>query len=102
MVAHVRVVDGALAGFAEYRMRGSNVTVFTHTEVDDAFAVDVVRNLEALGEKSNGFLFDFAPDEPMKTFRNLWRDHPHWPKRLGGLLLAVARRIGELPPGGRP
>jgi uncharacterized protein len=30
-------VDGTLAGFAEYRMRGTDVIVFTHTEVDDAF-----------------------------------------------------------------
>jgi predicted GNAT family acetyltransferase len=30
-------VDGELAGFAEYRMRGAHVVVFTHTEVDDAF-----------------------------------------------------------------
>ena len=30
-------VDGALAGFAEYRMLGSDTYVFTHTEVDDAF-----------------------------------------------------------------
>ncbi len=30
-------VDGALAGFAEYRMRGADTFVFTHTEVDDAF-----------------------------------------------------------------
>ena len=29
-------VDGALAGFAEYRLR-EGVIVFTHTEVDDAF-----------------------------------------------------------------
>lgn len=30
-------VEGALAGFAEYRMRGADTFVFTHTEVDDAF-----------------------------------------------------------------
>ena len=29
-------VDGELAGFAEYRVRGDRV-VFTHTEVDDAY-----------------------------------------------------------------
>ena len=29
-------VDGALAGFAEYR-RENDVVTFTHTEVDDAF-----------------------------------------------------------------
>ena len=30
-------VDGELAGFAEYRLRGEDVIVFTHTEVDDTF-----------------------------------------------------------------
>ncbi|MFL6023177.1 MAG: GNAT family N-acetyltransferase [Marmoricola sp.] len=29
-------LDGALAGFAEYHLRGSSI-VFTHTEVDPAF-----------------------------------------------------------------
>lgn len=29
-------VDGELAGFAQYQLRGDRV-VFTHTEVDDAF-----------------------------------------------------------------
>jgi predicted GNAT family acetyltransferase len=30
------VLDGAVAGFTEYRLRG-DLPVFTHTEVDDAF-----------------------------------------------------------------
>jgi uncharacterized protein len=30
-------VEGALAGFAEYRMRGEDTFVFTHTEIDDAY-----------------------------------------------------------------
>ena len=30
-------VEGALAGFAEYRMRGDDTFVFTHTQVDDAY-----------------------------------------------------------------
>jgi len=29
-------VDGSLAGFAAYRLRGADVIVFTHTEVDPA------------------------------------------------------------------
>jgi uncharacterized protein len=29
-------VEGSLAGFAAYRLRGSGVIVFTHTEVDPA------------------------------------------------------------------
>lgn len=31
-------VDGTLAGFAEYRLRGADTFVFPHTEVDDSFA----------------------------------------------------------------
>jgi predicted GNAT family acetyltransferase len=31
------LVDGVVAGFAEYELRGADVIVFTHTEVDDAF-----------------------------------------------------------------
>ena len=30
-------VDGTPAGFAAYRLRGADVIVFTHTEVDPAF-----------------------------------------------------------------
>ncbi len=29
--------DGRLAGFAQYRMKGGGLIVFTHTEIDDAF-----------------------------------------------------------------
>lgn len=31
------VVDGALAGFAEYRLKPDRIT-FVHTEIDDAYA----------------------------------------------------------------
>ena len=34
---YVAEVGGAQAGFAAYRLRGSDVIVFTHTEVDPAF-----------------------------------------------------------------
>ncbi|HTW13826.1 MAG TPA: GNAT family N-acetyltransferase [Nocardioides sp.] len=30
-------LDGELAGFAEYTLRGDHLIVFTHTEVDDQF-----------------------------------------------------------------
>lgn len=30
-------LDGELAGFAEYVLRGEDLIVFTHTEVDDRF-----------------------------------------------------------------
>lgn len=38
----------------------------------------------------------FGPDEPYKTFRNLWLTHPELPYRLGGLLLALIYRMNEL------
>ena len=31
-------VDGQLAGFAAYRLRGDDVIVFSHTEIDDAYS----------------------------------------------------------------
>jgi predicted GNAT family acetyltransferase len=30
-------VDGRLAGFAQYRLKGADLLVFTHTEIDDAY-----------------------------------------------------------------
>ncbi len=63
---------------------------------------DVILNLEALGERSGANLFGFSPTEPYLTYRNLWRDHPHWPHRLAGLLLAVAARTEALTPGSAP
>ena len=41
-------VDGALAGFAAYRFKGAHI-VFTHTEVDDAFAGEGVGGVLAKG-----------------------------------------------------
>ena len=31
-------LDGRMAGFAQYRMKDPRLIVFTHTEIDDAFA----------------------------------------------------------------
>jgi predicted GNAT family acetyltransferase len=42
-------VDGARAGFAAYRLRGADVIVFTHTEVDDAYAGQGVGGILARG-----------------------------------------------------
>ena len=41
-------IDGALAGFAAYRFKGDHI-VFTHTEVDDAFAGEGVGGALARG-----------------------------------------------------
>ena len=41
-------VDGVLAGFAAYRFKGAHI-VFTHTEVDDAFAGEGVGGVLARG-----------------------------------------------------
>lgn len=45
-------VDGQVAGFAEYRLRGDHIT-FTHTEVGDAYA----------GQGLAGKLVRFALDD---------------------------------------
>jgi hypothetical protein len=41
-------------------------------------------------------LFGAAPEEPYKTFRNLWFDHPAAAYQLGGLLLAVIYRTDAI------
>lgn len=42
-------------------------------------------------------LFGVAPAEPLKTFRNLWLEHPHFGYKYGGLLLAVAHVLDKSP-----
>ncbi|MCW2797965.1 GNAT family N-acetyltransferase [Nocardioides sp.] len=46
-------IDGELAGFAAYDLKGDNVIIFTHTEVDDAFE----------GKGVGGALARFALDD---------------------------------------
>ena len=43
---------------------------------------------------TGGYLF--GGEEPYKTFRNLWLQHPHMPYRLGGLLAAYVYRVNSL------
>lgn len=50
-------VDGELAGFAEYELRGEGVIIFTHTEVGDAFE----------GKGVAGTLARFALDDVRAT-----------------------------------
>lgn len=42
-------VDGEVAGFAAYRLSGSDVIVFTHTEVDPAFGGTGIGSVLARG-----------------------------------------------------
>lgn len=72
-------VDGALAGFAEYRLRDDGATVaVTHTEIDDAYAgqglatqlaVAVLDGLRADGRA----LLPFCP-----FFRGYLAKHPEY------------------------
>jgi len=48
-------VDGELAGFAEYQLRGDHIT-FTHTEMDDAYEG------QGLGSKLSRAALDGARD----------------------------------------
>ena len=51
--------------------------------------------IDRLGEPVLLELFGLAPDEPYKTFRNLWTQNNETPFRLGGLLLALITRSDE-------
>ena len=56
----------------------------------------VLPNLEFLGEPTYLELFGVAPEEPYKTFQNLWEDHPLPAYRLSGMVLAFIYRMNEL------
>lgn len=56
----------------------------------------VLPNLEFLGEPLYLELFGVAPEEPYKTFQNLWEDHPLPAYRLSGIVLAFIYRMNEL------
>lgn len=58
--------------------------------------ISVLPNLEFLGEPTYLALFGVGPEEPYKTFQNLWEDHPLPTYRLGGIVLALIYRINEL------
>jgi len=55
----------------------------------------LVASVAAVGEPVFLELFGLAPEEPMLTFKNLWETNKETPYRLGGLLLALARRSDE-------
>lgn len=58
--------------------------------------ISVLPNLEFLGEPTYLELFGVAPDEPYRTFKNLWEEHPLPAYRLSGIVLALIYRINEL------
>jgi predicted GNAT family acetyltransferase len=54
-------VDGAVAGFADYRLRDDRIT-FTHTEVDDAYEG------QGLGSTLATYVLDAARERKLKVF----------------------------------
>jgi hypothetical protein len=58
--------------------------------------ISVLPNLEFLGEPTYLELFGVVPDEPYRTFKNLWEEHPLPAYRLSGIVLALIYRINEL------
>ena len=52
--------------------------------------------LEQLTEPVLLELFGLAPDEPFRTFKNLWEQNNETPFKLGGLLLALITRTNEV------
>lgn len=78
-------LGGELAGFAEYRLKGDDLIVFTHTEVDDAFE----------GRGVGGALARFALDDvraggvrrvvPQCPFIRSWIEkHPDYQDLVAG------------------
>lgn len=58
--------------------------------------VTAVEPLTRLGEPAFIELFGVAPEEPYKTFKNLWFDHPMAAYRLIGLVLGLIYRTEEI------
>ena len=78
-------VDGELAGFAEYRLRGDDVIIFTHTEVDDAYEGRAVGS--ALARQALDAVRDAGERRvvPRCPFIKAWIDrHPDYRELLHG------------------
>jgi hypothetical protein len=90
----------------ELSLPGSNAGFYFNSTVlpGDSFAIagcsrprrslgELTADVEHLGARYMNDLFGvgtpLAAQEPFKTFRNLWRDHPELPYKLGGLLCAI-------------
>ncbi len=71
-------VDGELAGFAEYQL-SERVIVFTHTEVDDAFAGQGVGGALARGALDDVRAGGTRRVKPVCEFIKAWIDkHPDY------------------------
>lgn len=55
----------------------------------------LVTELASIGEPALIQLFGIADDEPFKTFRNCWMQHPETPMKLAGLICALVYRTEE-------
>ncbi|RAY12381.1 GNAT family N-acetyltransferase [Actinomadura craniellae] len=76
-------VDGALAGFAEYRVRPGNRVVFTHTEVDGAYEGKGVGSALARGAL-DAVRADGGKVTPLCPFIKSYMDrHPEYADLLG-------------------
>lgn len=85
----------------------SALTVSFSPQVGAVWSIDsLARPGKDLGEIANtiaasvpeqdlDYLFGVSPEEPYRTFNNLWLTHEWLPYRLGGLVLAVAYRSEE-------
>ena len=62
----------------------------------------VMARLESVGDPVLLDLFGVAPEEPMRSWKNLWASTMPLPYRLGGLLLALAVRTSTAIQAGAP
>jgi uncharacterized protein len=77
-------VDGALAGFAEYRVVGGRI-IFNHTEVDEAFAGQGVASAIAQWALDDVRERVQLPVVPRCPFIRGWIDrHPPYADLVGG------------------
>lgn len=58
--------------------------------------LDIEQGTRSVGEPYLLELFGVAAEEPYKTFRNCWKNHPEFAYRLGGLVLAMIYRTEEI------
>lgn len=56
----------------------------------------ILAGLDVIGEPVLLGLFGVSPDEPLKTFKNLFHDHAELPWRLGAAVLALAWQLDNV------
>ena len=57
---------------------------------------EIATSLESVGEPVLLQLFGTSNEEPYRTFKNCWENHPELAYRLGGLVLAMIYRTNEI------